>query len=360
MAHVVFIWSWTHSLSSTAKSHCSGTSTYHDGIKSALPSWTVTEFSFKQYFLACSGCSFGDNDTGGSHCSNLLHVTSQEGAQITWSHAFSLPFSCLLPRFAAFQSKSHCPPKMPCLLLFSSAWNACLTSSDSYLFFKTPPNVPSPSSFPQSTYHTALQCSFPFLRDRTSLYILYAQHRAWDIEDEMNEWMNVVSQIHVLHKGGSLESSHDFSLIFLTGEKYTHLFNTSFTGHGSPHKEWSPKEMAKPTCFHIRLTKRGNWGNCGKVTQVYEAHSFFFFFFLRNKTRLTQLNRAVNQSSSTGLGKRKAHSGWTLWVSLCQRLKQGILFLLFSLLLWPVAHSLWELHSLCIQCTPSFFGENTL
>ena len=52
---------------------------------------------------------------------------------------------------------------------------------------KLHPMSPPLSSFPQNTYHTALQCSFPFLRDRTSLYILYAQHRAWDIEDDMNE-----------------------------------------------------------------------------------------------------------------------------------------------------------------------------
>lgn len=32
-----------------------------------------------------------------------------------------------------------------------------------------------------------------------------------------------------------------------------------------------------------------------------------------------------------------------------------------SLLLWQqVAHSLWELHPLCTQCVPSFFGERAL
>lgn len=41
----------------------------------------------------------------------------------------------------------------------------------------------------------------------------------------------------------------------------------------------------------------------------------------------------------------------------------GNIYLLsfFSLLLWQqVAHSLWELHSLCTQCIPSFFGEKVL
>ena len=103
-----------------------------------------------------------------------------------------------------------------------------------------------------------------------------------------------------------------FSHFFLTGEKYTHLFNTSLMWHGSHHKDLSSKEMVKILAFILGWQREAiveKWLN-------YMSLTFFFFF-------LTQLNRAVNQSS-TGLGRRKAHSWWILWASLCQRLKQGI------------------------------------
>lgn len=113
----------------------------------------------------------------------------------------------------------------------------CLPYFIWFLSLKLYPSVP--SSVPIPTKH--LSYSTPFLRDKTSLYILYAQHRAWDIWDGMNEWMNGWSLPgqSIQHRGflriPTWHLTHFFIfLIFLTGEKYIHLSNTSFTWPGSP------------------------------------------------------------------------------------------------------------------------------
>lgn len=237
---------------------------WQSGIKSAPPSLSGTEFSFKQYFSTESlfRAFLGENGTGGSHCFNLFpHAYRKLMPRIPrrctnpMKPCPHLPFPCFLPRFAAFQSKSHCPPKILSLLFFFCP--ECLPlhliplSSS-----KTPPECPFLHPHSQERLITGnCKCSLLFLKNWTSLCVLCP---AYSLVHWRYEGMNDCLPDPCIELMRSLESLHD-SHFFLTGEKYTHLFNTCLMWHGSHHKELSSKEMVKILAFILRLTKRQLW-----------------------------------------------------------------------------------------------------
>lgn len=201
---------------------------WQSGIKSALPSLSGTEFSFKQYFSTESlfRAFLGENGTGGSHCFNLFphayklmpriprKVHKPHEAMPSPSIPLLPPQVCSLPVKVSLSSQDSepsiffCPECLPLHLI-------PLSSSKPH-----PVSLPA-SSFPERLITENCKCSLLFLKNWTSLCVLCAQHTAWYIED-MKEWMTVF-QIHVLNLWDSLESLHDFSFFLNRRKIYTFI-----------------------------------------------------------------------------------------------------------------------------------------